>query len=207
MDRILSVGNKIELSKIKKNKDDDAVTYVSQILDMKDEKIVAAMPISEGHIVPIEPGSRMHAYFYTVKGIFSCEILVTERGKEGNIYIMEVECTTELKKFQRRQFYRLPCTIEGYFRIMTEKPLEKNNYIYIRFPVEMNIGNRDIEVVGRVILSLESPNRKDCYDNRIQFKGISHELRETVVKYIFEQQRIIQRKERGEHFGKENTGN
>ena len=29
MDRILSVGNKIELSKIKKNKDDDAVTYVS----------------------------------------------------------------------------------------------------------------------------------------------------------------------------------
>ena len=38
MDRILSVGNKIELSKIKKNKDDDAVTYVSQILDMKDEK-------------------------------------------------------------------------------------------------------------------------------------------------------------------------
>lgn len=186
----------------------------------------------------------MHAYFYTVKGIFSCEILVTERGKEGNIYIMEVECTTELKKFQRRQFYRLPCTIEGYFRkltdtellrfqhdnivpedtqdvdkgiivdisggglrIMTEKPLEKNNYIYIRFPVEMNIGNRDIEVVGRVILSLESPNRKDCYDNRIQFKGISHELRETVVKYIFEQQRIIQRKERGEYFGKENTGN
>lgn len=68
MDRILSVGNKIELSKIKKNKDDDAVTYVSQILDMKDEKIVAAMPISEGHIVPIEPGSRMHAYFYTIKG-------------------------------------------------------------------------------------------------------------------------------------------
>ena len=212
--------------------------------NMKDEKIVAAMPISEGHIVPIEPGSRMHAYFYTVKGIFSCEILVTERGKEGNIYIMEVECTTELKKFQRRQFYRLPCTIEGYFRkltdtellrfqhdnivpedtqdvdkgiivdisggglrIMTEKPLEKNNYIYIRFPVEMNIGNRDIEVVGRVILSLESPNRKDCYDNRIQFKGISHELRETVVKYIFEQQRIIQRKERGGYFGKENTGN
>lgn len=36
---------------------------MSQILDMKDEKIVAAMPISEGHIVPIEPGSRMHAYF------------------------------------------------------------------------------------------------------------------------------------------------
>ena len=62
MDRILSVGNKIELSKIKKNKDDDAVTYVSQILDMKDEKIVAAMPISEGHIVPIEPGSRMHIF-------------------------------------------------------------------------------------------------------------------------------------------------
>ena len=47
---------------------------------LKDEKIVAAMPISEGHIVPIEPGSRMHAYFYTVKGIFSCENLDTERG-------------------------------------------------------------------------------------------------------------------------------
>lgn len=50
MDRILSVGNKIELSKIKKNKDDDAVTYVSQILDMKDEKIVAAATIFSSFI-------------------------------------------------------------------------------------------------------------------------------------------------------------
>ena len=80
------MGNKIELSKIKKNKDDDAVTYVSQILDMKDEKIVAAMPISEGHIVPIEPGSRMHAYFYTVK-VFSAVRFLLQKEVKKAIYI------------------------------------------------------------------------------------------------------------------------
>lgn len=58
---LLLVGTKIELkrtSKIKKVDGEASVTYVSQILDNdKDGNIIAAMPISEGHIVPIEVGS------------------------------------------------------------------------------------------------------------------------------------------------------
>ena len=71
---LLLVGTKIELkrtSKIKKVDGEASVTYVSQILDNdKDGNIIAAMPISEGHIVPIEVGSVFQAYFYTSKGIY-----------------------------------------------------------------------------------------------------------------------------------------
>ncbi len=44
-------------------------------------------------------------------------------------------------------------------------------------------------MLGKVVASIESPNRNNYYDNRIQFKEIDIELRDTIVKYIYEQQR------------------
>ena len=139
-----------------------------------------------------------------------------------------------MKKFQRRQFYRLPCNIEAiirilndeqvdtYFinhlppkvsseqadigmivdisgggvRILTETKLDIDHCIFMTFPIKMNIGDVMIEALGKVVDSIESPNRNNYYDNRIQFKEIDIELRDTIVKYIYEQQRKIQRKER-----------
>ena len=62
--------------------------YVSQILDMHKEKITAAMPIYEGHIIPLEVGSVLETYFYTGKGIFKTECIIQTRGREENVHIM-----------------------------------------------------------------------------------------------------------------------
>lgn len=234
----MKIGNKIELNKRPEHTnaaEDEQTTYVSQILDFKEGELIAAMPIYEGHIIPLEVGGILETYFYTERGIFRSDCCVTGRGKEENIYVMSLERTTELKKFQRRQFYRLPCSIEalvrplhavdvmqysktkvfpvmeeavdekgmivdisgGGVRIMSGEKFEKNDFVMLRFPIEMNIGTRWIQTMGRVVASYQSQNRSDLYDNRVQFKEIRRELRESIVKYIFEQQRKIRQKERG----------
>ena len=79
---------------------------------------------------------------------------------------------------------------------MTETELDVDSCIFMTFPIKMNIGDVTVEVLGKVVASIESPNRNNYYDNRIQFKEIDIELRDTIVKYIYEQQRKIQRRER-----------
>lgn len=236
-EQILAIGNKIELNR-RRNTNSivaaDKTTYVSQILDIEGDLIIAAMPIYEGHLVALEAGSALETYFYTAKGIYKADCSIVSRGKEGNVYMMKLALTTELKKFQRRQYYRLPCSIEaivqplqitevmyyskyhellldtraiidsgmivdisgGGIRMMTERRYAKDDYLLLRFPIEMHIGVEQMNLMGRIVASLESSNRKNYYDNRIQFKEIPAEQRDLLVKYIFEQQRKIQQRER-----------
>jgi c-di-GMP-binding flagellar brake protein YcgR len=126
---LLEIGAKIEL----KSKyiglaeaEKEHKVYVSQILDIKDsETIVAAMPIQEGHVIPLEVGTILDAYFYTQKGIFQAQINVLSRGKERNIHIMEISLETPLTKFQRRQFYRLDCSIPLEIAILQDEEIKK----------------------------------------------------------------------------------
>ena len=113
-DKLISVGNKIEINIIKDRNvrnDEEKVTYVSQILDFDGEQIVAALPIREGHLVTLEVNSNLECYFYTGSGIYKANAHITSRYKQGNLYMMNLELKDEPKKFQRRQFYRLPCNI------------------------------------------------------------------------------------------------
>lgn len=233
---ILKVGNKIELSRLAKLSDNaQKNVFISQVLDITLTEIIAAMPISEGRIIPLEIGTRLEAYFYTSKGIYRAECNVIDRGKEENVYVMKLALTSELNKFQRRQFYRLPCSIEAQIRIMSEAQVtaysiekiepdtkessdgvgmivdisgggirmmttdcySRDDYMFMTFPIDMNIGVRTVKVMGRVVASYESLNREHYYDVRVQFKEFSKEQRELLIKYIFEQQRKIQHKERG----------
>lgn len=52
---VLNVGNKIEINQIKRDDSGNNV-YVSEVLDIKGDLITAAMPISGGHIIPLEKG-------------------------------------------------------------------------------------------------------------------------------------------------------
>lgn len=130
-DRILGIGNKIELRELqRKNPDEAAVVYVSQILDFSEEAedvLMAAMPIYEGHLVPLEIGRRYEACFSTAKGLYKAECTVINRAKNENIYYMEMLLNTRLKKFQRREHFRLSCSLEVQYQVLTEE--ERRAYV------------------------------------------------------------------------------
>ena len=231
----LGVGNKVEL--LRKNKGiglntGENLTYVSQIRELSDDSIVIAMPIYEGRLIAMEVGTEYEAYFYTRKGIQRSDCKVLSRKKEDNIYTAQIMLTTELKKFQRRQFYRLKCVIDvmlsempdyekenyiarrilkedsdyedkgvmvdisgGGARVLSSKLYKKNSYIRIKFLIVLDKKNIEIATAGRIVASFEHTDRKNLFDNRIQFDS-DRDIQNKIVKYIFEQQRLLRQRER-----------
>ena len=56
----LKLGSRVEMVFKNRLKGDDSTTeYVSQILDFSDDGIICAMPIYEGHIVPLQERKRL----------------------------------------------------------------------------------------------------------------------------------------------------
>lgn len=128
--KIIGIGNKVEFTKVEsirggKDSVKDILkkkVYLSKVCDIIDDtKIKVTMPIESGHIVAVSPNTKLDACFYTTKGLYHGRVLVVERMKEDNIYMMVVELQYELEKFQRRQYYRLSCTMDLQFRRMEEE--------------------------------------------------------------------------------------
>lgn len=119
VDELISLGNKIDLRQIENrmpgdDTEPDIRVYKSQVLDI-DEKagiLQAAMPIFEGHLIPLEIGTTYDAFFQTSKGLYRTICQVVGRSKEEKIYIVQLKLISELVKFQRREYFRLDTNIE-----------------------------------------------------------------------------------------------
>ena len=128
LSKVLSIGDKVEFTRVQAVQSDASMrkkVYVSQIYEVVDEtRVKVGMPIENGHIVALSPNTRLDACFYTAKGLYHGRVIVVERMREHNIYVMVVELQYELKKFQRRQYYRLNCTMDLLHRPMEEEEQE-----------------------------------------------------------------------------------
>ena len=136
--RLLKTGDKIEFYDII-SADDKAAgvkprTYVSQIFEFTPNgNMNVAMPISKGQLVPLSKGKRFDTFFYTSKGVFQCRCLIVDRHKSDNLYTLEISMQNELKKYQRRKYFRLEKMMNVYY-----VELDNEDYMSIlethRFP-------------------------------------------------------------------------
>lgn len=122
LSKIITPGDRIELIRPvrqqekkdeKKEKIQHDKPYVSQVYDiMVDEQLKIAMPIVEGRVIPLPLHGRYNACFFTSGGLYQAKVVITDRYKEDGLYILVIELTSELKKFQRRQYFRLEYTMD-----------------------------------------------------------------------------------------------
>ncbi len=123
----ISIGCKIELvptEDISRQVQNKRV-YVSKVFDMMEPNLLQiAMPIIDGRIVPLAVGSTYSACFFSDKGLFECKVGVYSRYKSGNIYFLEISMLSKPTKVQRRQFFRLECSIDAKIRIMSDEEYE-----------------------------------------------------------------------------------
>jgi len=157
INNVISVGDKLDLLKLK-IKDNEVVNdkiYTSQLLDYIDnDKANISMPIVKGRIIPLTVGDRYILCFYTTKGLFQCKAIITDRFKNNNIYIHEIQFLSELEKYQRRQYFRLDCIIDITYHVIT------NIEILLANQVRINNFQNEIEK-NECIDALES-YRKIC---------------------------------------------
>lgn len=118
-------GEKVELKIILNSLSDqnntDKKTYVSQIYEIiSDDRFQILIPIEKAKLILLPMDKEYDVYFYTATGLYHCTAKILDRSKENNIYLLNMEVTGSLSKFQRREFYRFNCAIEMGIRKLEE---------------------------------------------------------------------------------------
>lgn len=141
-------GNKIEMQAVERAKYiDDAEkkkVYQTQVYDiLSEDQLEIYMPMEKSKLILLPVNAEYDMYFYTQAGLYQCFANVIDRYKSDNQFILLMELTSNLRKFQRREYYRLSCALE-----MNSRPLEKEevevvergtNYLVPGLPLKRSV--------------------------------------------------------------------
>ena len=210
----LSIGSKIDI--IKSN--DKSVTYPSQILDiLESNEMIISGPIKQSNLVLLHKNEKIYiSYNVENKGkyLFTAKILARNLS---SIYTLTIERISEIKKIQLRDHYRLLTrlkvekehlitqgdNVEKFYEHCETKDISgggmKLNCNYKHKEGEeivcsFNVNGESIKVKARVIRVEELNSFNYKYSIGIKFLEIESEMRDEIIKYIFEQQRILRLK-------------
>ena len=68
--------------------------YFSQVYDiLSEDEMKIAMPIVDGRVIPLPVNGRYDLCFYTSGGLYQCKATITDRYKEGGLFVLQIEIT------------------------------------------------------------------------------------------------------------------
>ena len=230
-------GDKIDITYLHQS---NGKTYKSSVFDyLGDNALEIAMPTDEGKMILFQVGFECQFFFYTSKGMYTCEAVIKERYKKDNFYLLAVKIKTGLKKYQRREFYRVQCLVDfTYYKISNEvakletteelfEEIANPDYIEkkylartrdlsgggVRFTAmeQLEVGEKLLAVmrlsndkldhmfylVTEVISCEKLENVQGCWDIRAKWEYKNIKDRDLIVRYVFEEDRMIRKKENG----------
>lgn len=133
---IIIPGAKVELvpiSRVAPKPDEERKSYLSKVVDvLSDDEIEITMPMEQTKLILLQTNGEYQIIFYTDHGLYQCKCVVLSRYKEGNMFLAKVELLSDLKKFQRREYYRYSCTLPIGCRMLSpeeQASLKKGNLI------------------------------------------------------------------------------
>lgn len=138
LSKFIEEGCKLELRAIERSAEEVATgvakVYHSQVLEMiSDDTMEIAMPIEQGKLILLPVDGEYDMVFYCGGGLYQAFARIADRYKSNNVYILVMELTTNLRKYQRREFYRFSCALDMCARVLGEEELrsleQKNEHI------------------------------------------------------------------------------
>ncbi len=126
LSKVVSIGNRIDIVIKKARLEDADVSYPSKIYDIiSNDRLVCAMPIHNNKLVLLATGTRFELYLYSTLGMYRCKAVISDRYKENNVYLFEVELLSEPEKHQRRQYYRMETLLDIKYKPFSEEEYEE----------------------------------------------------------------------------------
>lgn len=222
----IETGAKLEIERF----DEEGNRIVPNVVSkyertLADYEAVIAAPILEGIVVPIQIGALLNVYFsyrmrYDVH-LFVFNALVKDRHVYDNLPYIKVEKQGEIRKIQRREYYRLDCLIKVCYRqVNSFNPIIREDIPYkttfannlsgggIRLLLEerLEVGklieceifndlNSNVHFFGKVLrLERGEPDERFKYEASVAYIKINENDRDAVIKYIFMEQRKLRKK-------------
>lgn len=127
LSKYISPGNKIQLQKIvrMKEENEERKVYDSQVIDIiSDDRIEVSMPFVKSKLVLLPVDGEYNVFFYGQGGLYQCSARVADRYKNNNVFSVLLDLTSNLRKYQRREYYRFSCALEMNSRTLEEKEIQ-----------------------------------------------------------------------------------
>lgn len=130
-------GEKIELQTVERSilgAASGKKAYVSKIYDIiSDEEFEILMPMEKTKLILLPVDGEYDVCFYTENGLYQCNVRIIDRYKSNNTYLLLCEPITNLRKYQRREYYRFACILNMHSRKLEEEEvdaLQKNQRFF-----------------------------------------------------------------------------
>lgn len=238
LSKFISVGDKIELQTVDhlaEEKTNGKKIYESKVYDiLSEDTMEIAMPMEKTKLILLPVDSEYDIVFYGASGLYQCFARIIDRYKSNNVYILAIELTSNLRKYQRREYYRFSCALEmcartlqeaeieaveknmpysltpglplkqsvivdisgGGLRFISAQKYEEDCLLYIKYHLVKKGERTAYEMIGKVLSVKEMENRPGTWEHRVQYYNVDTDVREEIIKYIFEEERKNRRKER-----------
>jgi c-di-GMP-binding flagellar brake protein YcgR len=222
----ISIGTRLELEILNSSGERVGNVFVSQLLEhQKDRTMVIYAPISGSRVVFIPDGATIRLTFvHQIQGLLGFTAVVISKEYRGKIAVMTVKPGTEIIKIQRRMHFRLDIILDAAIQPAVEaddaedaeksepvKAYTKNisgsgiclvserefpKYAEIAIELELTDG-KQIKAKGIIVRSQMIDVRKGKnYELGVRFTEISDKDQDILIRYIFEQQRLLLKKDK-----------
>lgn len=239
LSRFVAIGDKIELQSVERRLDEpsnkEQKVYGSMIHDiLSEDTMEIVMPMEQTRLILLPVDSEYDLVIYGATGPYQCFARVIDRYKSNNVYILVVELTSNLRKYQRREYYRFSCALEmcarnleeaeiqaleqkapyelqpglplkrsvivdisgGGLRFVSDQRYEPDSLLYCSYNLLVGNQVKKYEVIGKVLAARELDNKPGTFEHRVQYYNLDADVREEIIKFIFEEERKERKKER-----------
>lgn len=122
-------GNKIEIRAASQGEYIEEIekkrkVYYSQVFDvLSEDRLEVLLPMDKSRLISLPVNMEYELHFYTAAGLFRCNANALDVYKSNKNFVLLFEVISELKKFQRREYYRLDCAVEMFTRSLEKEEI------------------------------------------------------------------------------------
>lgn len=141
-------GNRVEIQAADRvnyiDDDEKKKVYQSQVLDvLSEDRFEIRMPMEQSKLILLPVNTEHEVFFYTSSGVYQCLANVVDRYKTENQFVLLMELSSSLRKFQRREYYRLSCALDMEARLLKEEEIDalglQIDFLDRKIPLQHNI--------------------------------------------------------------------
>lgn len=207
----LKIGQKIEVLQ-------DGITFVSKIQDINENFLLIDTPVAGNRYFIAHHGRVIEFYIPNEKDVTKCRAIILGKKRENNIEMLVLSLPEVIEKVQRREYFRLPITMEIKYSILPQdkryfdlKDVPALYYKQLHKGLTIDISGGGIKIltkeratagnnvlilltIPQEVMVLTSVIRTEEVDNKnfklaLKYENIDEKTRDSIIKFIFDKMR------------------
>lgn len=117
LSKYVTPGTKVELCAVERGLGAEAEkadkVHQSQVRRViSEDRLEVSMPIENGKLILLPVDGEYDMYFYGDNVVYQCNARVVDRYRYSGQYVLVMDMTSNLRNYQRREYYRFSCALE-----------------------------------------------------------------------------------------------